>query len=346
MIKVSIIICTHNGEKSISKTLESIGSLLFAEKIISELIIVNNNSTDNTDIIIKNSIKNILNVLHVEYHIEVKIGKKYAINTALKYVSSQWILFCDDDNILDINYLVAFDTHIKNSDNIGIIGGISNYNFDNQFLPTWLYTYRHTYSIGHHFTSSFSYPLELQYLWGAGMFVRTEIFNWLEIKKIDLLVGKKTFNHYISGEDYEICIIAKLLGFKIIHSPFLSLYHNIDSSRLKWDSFIQLNIRNSLPLIYLDLYRVLINNPFGSTEKFILYSLRKTRNEKIYLLLISSFKKIIGVLLGKSEGYSFDISYKLSIAELKEIKGISKNIIFYSNYFDVLIKHLNHRVIT
>lgn len=97
--KVSIITCVYNGEKYITKLLDSV--LNMGYKNI-EHIIVNDGSTDSTDIVIKKYIdlyknKNGSN-LYIKYIKQDNIGLGGATNVGLKNITGEYFTWinCDD----------------------------------------------------------------------------------------------------------------------------------------------------------------------------------------------------------------------------------------------------------
>lgn len=322
-----------------SKTLDAITLLSDLNNSLAEVIIINNNSFDNTNNIIIDFIQKQQSRIKVEYHIESKIGKSHAIKNALNHVSSKWIIFCDDDNILDANYLVSTTEIIKNDDSIGVLGGFSRFNFEDSRLPSWFHNYKSHYALGHQGNISQNGLSEVKYIWGAGMVIRKEIYVFLENNQLDLITGKKRYDYYISGEDYEISVIASILGYKICYSSKLNLYHNINEARINWESLVKLNIRNSIPLVYLKLYDLffLQKNPISAST--ILSYIKKSSKLSQKYLFKAAIKKIFGFILNKKEGFSYDLSYNLSLAELKELKKIQKDVNHIVLYFTLLKKY-------
>ena len=97
--KVSIITCVYNGEKYLSKLLESVLNMEYPNI---EHIIVNDGSTDSTDTLIKDYIKiyesKENSSLHIKYLKQKNMGLGGATNTGLNNITGEfwtWIN-CDD----------------------------------------------------------------------------------------------------------------------------------------------------------------------------------------------------------------------------------------------------------
>ncbi len=113
MVKLSAIVCTYNRASSLGPTLDSLARQS-AEPALWEIVVVDNNSTDNTeDVVAKLSEENpSLSVLYVK---EEKQGLSHARNRGIEESKGGYILFLDDDIIADPAlvgaYIEFFDLH-------------------------------------------------------------------------------------------------------------------------------------------------------------------------------------------------------------------------------------------
>jgi len=90
MKKITAIICVYNEEKTIKDVILSVSQAI----IISEIIVVNDGSTDNTKKIIKELKKNIE---LVDIHLSVNKGEGNAMAVGVEYATFDIILFIDAD---------------------------------------------------------------------------------------------------------------------------------------------------------------------------------------------------------------------------------------------------------
>tara|TARA_B100002051_G_C16701561_1_gene621285 strand:- start:247 stop:1056 length:810 start_codon:yes stop_codon:yes gene_type:complete len=109
----SIILCCYNSEKYIEETLNSILSQTYKEW---ELIIVDDGSTDNTSIIIKNYI-NDNNNNNIKYFYQENKGFASARNLAVQNSNREWIVIIDHDDICLPNRLLIHKRQIENNSN-------------------------------------------------------------------------------------------------------------------------------------------------------------------------------------------------------------------------------------
>jgi len=108
-VKVSVIICTRNRDRSLCRTLESLQRLEIAPETVWEIIVVDNGSTDRTaDVVARFS-----NALPVRRIAEEVPGLSVARNRGVSEAKGRFIVWTDDDVEVDrlwlSSYLAAFD---------------------------------------------------------------------------------------------------------------------------------------------------------------------------------------------------------------------------------------------
>lgn len=113
---VSVIIPTYNRSHLIELTLDSFIRQNFRKEDF-EIIISNNNSTDNTEEVVKRFIeKN--SSFNLKYIVESRQGVHFARNSAAKLAKGEYLYFTDDDMIAEpdalkeLLYLFSLDTKI------------------------------------------------------------------------------------------------------------------------------------------------------------------------------------------------------------------------------------------
>lgn len=108
---ISVIMATFNGEKYILKQLESI---LNQSLIPNEIIICDDNSTDTTVSIINTLDNNIIKLCTNERQLGVVENFKKAAKLAL---STNWIVFADQDDVWELNKLQLLAAEMAHLDN-------------------------------------------------------------------------------------------------------------------------------------------------------------------------------------------------------------------------------------
>jgi glucosyl-dolichyl phosphate glucuronosyltransferase len=104
-MQLSIVLCTYNNADSLNKTLSQLSKQKYNSDQIVEIIIVDNNSTDDTSTVIDFYSKSNPCFLKV---FEPKQGLSYARNAGIKQSTGEYILFTDDDAELPPNWINAY----------------------------------------------------------------------------------------------------------------------------------------------------------------------------------------------------------------------------------------------
>lgn len=239
VIDFSIIICCYNSAKRIEPTLTHVAKQN-SSHFIYEVIIVDNNSTDETQTISLNvwnsfDVKNELNIIE-----EKKAGLTYARNAGIKIAKGKYILFCDDDNWLEKNFLLNALNILNTNSNIGVLGG-RGIATSSDALPNWFEENKGAYAVGEQAIKT-GLINNRGYVWGAGMiFIREEYLKLIQSGFHSLLSDRKG-NELSSGGDSEICKWFMLVGKDLFYSEELIFHHFIEPARLTKEYFEKLNI--------------------------------------------------------------------------------------------------------
>ncbi|MGB4841166.1 MAG: glycosyltransferase family 2 protein, partial [Saprospiraceae bacterium] len=133
LILLSIVICTYNREELLKKCLNS---LIFQMNENIEIIIVDNNSIDETYSIASEFKKSNSNIRYV---LEPINGLSNARNRGIKESKSDWILYLDDDGVAFPN-LVDRALYLVERGDFDCVGGMY-YGYADGEKPKWFPTY-------------------------------------------------------------------------------------------------------------------------------------------------------------------------------------------------------------
>lgn len=225
--QISVIICTYNRASYIIAALESLyHQTLDKDKF--EVIIVNNNSTDNTEKICHEYIQHHTNA-NFKYYKELKQGASFARNLGANKALSPLLCFMDDDAIANPNYLekilIFFNTY---PDANGLGGKIIPKYIPAE--PKWMSYYvsslvgNFDYSNQITLFSKNKYPLESNMIVRKSDFEQVEGFN----TALPGVVG----NLRIGGEGKEFFLKLKSLGKKIYYDPQICVKHIVEVKKL------------------------------------------------------------------------------------------------------------------
>lgn len=143
---LTVLIAAYNEESTIYKTIKSISDSVYASKI--RIIVVDNDSRDRTKEEIFRAIQELSsNERHVEYLLEKKKGKSYALNRGLEKVDTKYFLTIDADTYVDNKAIFHIISKIKEKENIGCVAGNLIVQNPNKNLLTKIQNYDYLLSI-------------------------------------------------------------------------------------------------------------------------------------------------------------------------------------------------------
>ncbi len=213
-IDVSIIVSTYNNFDYLYNCIDSI--LKSNSKICYEIIIAD----DSDDI---NHIEKIQNNILGIKHIKNKGAKGFILNNnnAAKYASGDFFLFLNDDTYVFFNWLDTLYKLIKNDKNIGLVGS-KFINSDGTLQEAggiiWNNASGWNYGIGDNpKKSKYNYIKEVDYISGASIMIRSELWNELE--------GFSEEYAPAYFEDADLAFRVRKAGYKVIYQPKSVLVH-------------------------------------------------------------------------------------------------------------------------
>ena len=235
MIGISIIICTYNGGVRLEKTIAQI-ALQKGVSFPFEVILVDNNSTDNTSKIAKELFLR-YNIANYQIVFESKPGVLFARIKGAIIAKYDTLVYCDDDNWLEENYLYNVKAGFDKYPEAGILGAWSTPVFnENQIIPEWFDHVKECFAI----IDKPSFDRERYFVVTAGMAIRKKIAEAIFNEKFQF-IGRKG-NLLLSGEDNEVCEKTIKLGYKVYQLRNLKFTHYLPPNRLTWDYVIRLYI--------------------------------------------------------------------------------------------------------
>jgi glycosyltransferase involved in cell wall biosynthesis len=233
---VSIIICCYNSAKRIIPTLEHLQKQKFDFQIDWEIILVDNNSSDNTIEVASNFWNtNIATQLFIIK--EPQIGQAYARNTGVKNAKYSILSYIDDDNWVPNNYVSTVMTTFEKNDKIGVLGCNIIGEFEVE-PPNWIIDYLDGYAIGQLYNQA--NVTELGAVYGAGMSIRKSALELLFNKGWQPYLSGRSKKKLYSGDDTELCYALRLFNYQIYYDKDLTIKHYIPKERLQLDYLLNL----------------------------------------------------------------------------------------------------------
>lgn len=223
---LSIIVCCYNSANRIEPTLYHIAKQVMYG-LNCELLLVNNNCTDNTIEIAINAWNQLGSPFPINIINENEPGLSNARKAGVLSAKGEILVFCDDDNWLDENYLqIAYQLFRKDESIFGACGfckPVSDID-----LPDWFEEYSPLYACGLPQIKNG----ELITLRGAGMVLRAKIIKEIYKQGIKHFLIGRNGQELSSGEDDEISFWLKYIGGRLVYYNSLKLQHFMEEKRL------------------------------------------------------------------------------------------------------------------
>lgn len=313
----SIIVCCYNSEERITQTLIHLRNLQMIEGYPVEVIIVDNNSGDQT---IEKAIESwgcLKDSIILRIVKEFKQGLTYARIKGINEAKYDYLIFCDDDNWLFPNYLKVVFDNFKNKDCYAL-GGVGIAESVDGF-PDWFFEFN---GFGYAIGSQNRVSGKGQFAYGAGMAIRkmkAQIYA-----RQDHLLTDRIGSKMSSGGDTEIChIIGKE---NIYFDETLKFYHFLPSNRLSWEYYKRLNASFGTAHSYLVYYYlakesklnaiwILLSKLFHSLN-FLLYHSFKKRSQTNEIEFLFNYFFLKGSI---HNFFRFKELYNMAKSNLKSI---------------------------
>ena len=132
-MKLTVAICTWNRAKLLRRTLNSLAAQRYTQDFDWELLVVNNNCTDETDIIIS-AFEARLPIRRLHQPVP---GLSNARNTAIAAATGEYILWTDDDVVVCPDWLSAYAQAFTTWPDHAVFGGPIRPEFEGK-PPKWL----------------------------------------------------------------------------------------------------------------------------------------------------------------------------------------------------------------
>jgi glycosyltransferase involved in cell wall biosynthesis len=290
--------------------LEALASQKISAALAVEIVLVDNASTDGTaEYATKtwNSLGARFDLRVVE---ETVPGLSHARKKGIEEAKFSFILFCDDDNRLESNYVN--DTFlILNSDNrIAACGGIGTPVYE-AAKPYWFDEYAEAFAVGSQEITEENGKILT--LYGAGLAIRKQVLQELDAAGFKQHFKGRLKNKLSSSEDTELTNAMVLLGYKLVYSDKLRFRHYLPKERTTFSYLKKLFIAFGTDGPIRNLYYSFISE--RRSHKLI-------QNWNFHLLL--SLVRLVKYLVHPPKKFGRSIYFNWSLAYIKELIAVRK----------------------
>ena len=273
-IDISVSIRVYNSQETLPLLLDQLAAQTNIENINWEIVVVDNNSTDNTARIVKDYQANWDCPFALKYFLEPKQGAIFARQRAILESTGEIIGFLDDDNLPGEDWISEIYAFAQAYPKAGVFGSRIQGEFEVEppkdfrkiqgFLAIKEYGDR---------PRQFN-PDQLDLPAGAGMAVRKQIWQEAVPKELTLKgpIGSSLSS---KGEDFESMLHISRKGWEIWYNPKMRIYHHIPAWRLEKDYLLNLVHCSGLNVCTLRLVKVKAWQKPLVAAKIMLGSLRK-----------------------------------------------------------------------
>lgn len=317
---ISVVICCFNSAKRLENTLQALSVQNCVGICDWEILIVDNASTDDTARKSEEIWKKYQEPTPLRVIQEPRPGLTHARKAGILLAKFDYILFCDDDNWLNSNYLNIGFRILEDYPLLAALGGNGSAVFESQ-KPAWFDEFREAYAVG---SQSLTMEDGKQLsLYGAGMFIRKSCYLNLVAYGFREFLNDRTGNSLSSSGDTELTNAFTIAGYQIMYSADLRFQHFLTTNRLQRryleKLFIAFGSDGPLRNVY---YSFQTRKKFFKLLRFWLIHLTiallrlvkytiippKKNARRLYLLWNISYLKSLLKLLGKYSGIYRSIS--------------------------------------
>jgi predicted dehydrogenase/glycosyltransferase involved in cell wall biosynthesis len=235
-MKITLIICTYNNCDSLRRTLASLTRLAVPSGALLEVVVVDNNSSDNTCQVAEDFVER----LPLRYIFEPEQGLAYARRRGVRESSSELIGFVDDDCVLAPDWIEQAVLFCEKHPWAGAVGGRVRPVYE---IPPPDFLLRHP-CMSAQDLGDFPQQMPstgLTNLVGAGLLLRRsslEATGWIERH---FLVDHRG-NSLSTAGDTEMVLRIRAAGYELWYNPAMRLDHCIPRSRISL-SYVCRNFR-------------------------------------------------------------------------------------------------------
>jgi len=314
-MNISVVITTFNGSKTIEKALNSLIQQEVNSRLLYEIIVVDNNSTDNTAELVRKMIKSYPDK-NISLIKECKQGPVHGRHTGLLKSKYEIILFLDDDMIAMSNYIESYSNLFKSDQKLGLAGAKIRVP-ESYEEPKYMNTIKSVLAINETFDFKNYFVPSMQA-------IRKEAYmffynNGFEQK---LLFRKDNKYKYARGQDIEFSLALRYTPYHCGFNKDTYLIHDFGTERLKIENIIDLKQQVG--------YALAIIAPY----KYVFKSSKKT---SYYYYLIRSTLSLLKVVFKENRKINLNEKYwilRTLILTKKDYQDLEKEI--YNAKWNVL----------
>lgn len=225
---ITIVICTYNRSEILKITLPCYLDLDIPKNDELEVIIVDNNSQDETKEVIAEFIELNKSKIDFKYAFESRQGLSYARNHGYERSSGNYIAYIDDECILPRQWLDVVMQNIY-SEAPAFLGGP----YYGKYLPrsssNWYReSFGDSYILQYRLADG---PMKGHFLSGGNLVIRSDVFDKVGLFDTELGMNGETIS-YGEEQDFQKRLVAKWPSEIILYSSKVFVWHCIRDEKM------------------------------------------------------------------------------------------------------------------
>lgn len=232
MTDATVLIATYNRAALLDETLSSLALMQVPEGFAWDVIVIDNNSADDTRAVVERRIPGF--PVPLQYLFESRQGRSSALNTGIAHATGRVLAFTDDDVRVEPRWLESACAPLRGGDpSVAYTGGPVRPIWEVP-PPRWLDLTRGdlwgTIAIQDHGAEPFVYEEGRKVPLGANMAARRELFEKIGGFRADL---GRTGGRLVLGQEVpELLLRARSAGLRGVYVPAMEVHHHIPAKRL------------------------------------------------------------------------------------------------------------------
>jgi GT2 family glycosyltransferase len=232
--ELTVIICTWNRAALLDESLATIASMDVPADLRWEVVVVDNNSSDETPQVVERRARTFPTILR--YILEPRQGKSWAMNAGLNAASSPVVVFADDDIRVARGWLAAACAAFREHPDIAYVGGPVTPIWDGA-CPRWFAQTGKalwgTVAILDYGSEPFVFEERRKIPLGANFAIRRLMVQ--QIGGFDPSLGRNAGSVLLGQELPEFFARSRSAGFRGRYLPEMSVEHHVPARRLRAD---------------------------------------------------------------------------------------------------------------
>ncbi len=233
-MKITVILCTFNRCGSLAKALESAAASVLPDSVTWEILVVDNNSKDQTPEVVEDFSSRYLG--RFRYLFEPQPGKSYALNAGIRNSQAEVLAFLDDDVTVEPTWLQNLTAPLQDEQWAGVGGRIRP---EQGFSPPRWMVLEGDRSLGGALAAMFDLGDTAGKLerppYGTNMAFRKSMFEKYGGFRTDM--GPRPGSQ-IRSEDTEFGRRLLAAGERLYYAPSAVVYHAVPENRLHKKYFL------------------------------------------------------------------------------------------------------------